>query len=304
MKGEPIRIGIAKLLHSGSRGDPEISEGPEIMEDSLRGFLEGLGCVLEESETARLTPEEERHYGVWHRLGLASRHLGEVVAGQRRRGLFTLGLLSNCNGLMGMLGGLQRSGPDWRPLRVGLVWCDAHGDFNTPETTLSGMLGGMPVAVSTGLCLTRLRMECGLDPALPTRYATMVGVRDLDPLERELLDRSDVEHVSVDEVRRRSPSIDLEMERLTILTDLIYVHVDLDVLDPSEVPGHGLTVEDGPTSKELADALEMMFEHPKAAAFGVASYPAGRDENGVTLRAVHNLIEGVVRGLRNREQAG
>jgi len=248
-----------------------------------------------------LTQEEEKHYGVWHRLGLASRHLCEIVSDQRRRGLFSLGLLANCNGLMGMLAGLQRSGTGWRPLRVGLVYCDAHGDFNTPETTLSGMLGGMPVAVSTGLCLTRLRSECGLDPALPTRYVTMVGVRDPDPLEQELLDRSDVEFISVDEVRRLSPSIDLEIERLAIITDLIYVHVDLDVLDPSEVPGHGLTVEDGPTSTELADALEMMFEHPKVAAFGVASYPVGRDEDGRALRAVYNLVEGVVRGLKNRD---
>jgi len=303
MEGDKIRIGIAKLLHSGSRAEPELSEGPNIVEEGgLRELLEARSCELSESETARLTPEEEKHYGVWHRLGLASRHLGEIVANQRRSGLFPLGLLANCNGLMGMLGGLQRSGTGWRPLRVGLVYCDAHGDFNTPETTLSGMLGGMPVAVSTGLCLTRLRLECGLDPALPTRYVTMVGVRDLDSLERELLDRSDVERISVDEVRRLSPSIDLEMERLAFLTDLIYVHVDLDVLDPSEVPGHGLTVEGGPTSKKLADALEMMFEHPKAAAFGVASYPAGRDEEGRTLKAVYNLVEGVVRGLKNRDQ--
>lgn len=304
MEAEQIRIGVAKFPYSGSMAGPELSEGPEIIErGGLREVLESMGCVLAESETARLTPDEKHHYGVWHRLGLASRHLREIVAGQRHRGLFTLGLLANCNGLMGMLAGLQHSGPDWRPLQVGLVYCDAHGDFNTPETTLSGMLGGMPVAVSTGLCLTRLRLECGLDPALPTRYVTMVGVRDLDPHERELLDRSDVEHISVDEVRRLSPSIDLEMERLAIITDLIYVHIDLDVLDPSEVPGHGLPVEGGPSSSELADALEMMFEQPKAAAFGIASYPAGRDEDGRTLRAVYSLVKGVVMGLKNRGKA-
>ena len=303
MEGEKIRIGISKLPYTGSSARPEVSEGPEAMENGgLIELFESMECVIEDTRTAVLTPEEEKHYGAWHRLGLASRHLSDIVADQRRRGFFPIGLLANCNGLMGMLAGLQCSGTDWKPLRVGLVYCDAHGDFNTPETTLSGMLGGMPVAVSTGLCLTRLRIECGLKPALPTRYVTMVGIRDLDPLERELLDRSDIEHISVDEVQRLSPSIDLEMERLALLTDLIYVHVDLDVLDPSEVPGHSLTVEGGPTSKELADALAMTFEHPKAAAFGVASYPAGRDEEGRTLRAVCNLVEGVVRGLKNRDR--
>jgi arginase len=93
----------------------------------------------------------------------------------------------------------------------------------------------------------------------------------------------------------------MEMERLATLTDLIYVHVDMDILDPPEVPGHGLPVEGGPTSPELAEALEVMFEHPKAASFGIASYPSERDPGGVSLKAVHNLIGGVVRGLNNRE---
>jgi arginase family enzyme len=91
------------------------------------------------------------------------------------------------------------------------------------------------------------------------------------------------------------------MERLATLTDLTYVHIDMDILDPVEVPGHGLTVADGPTSIELGNALEMMFEHPSAAAFGIASYPWRRDPDGVSLKAVYNLIEGVIRGLKNRK---
>jgi arginase family enzyme len=90
------------------------------------------------------------------------------------------------------------------------------------------------------------------------------------------------------------------MERLAVLTDLTYIHVDMDVLNPEEVPGHDLTVEDGPTSLELASALELMFEHPSAQAFGIASYPACRDPDGVSLKAAYNLINGVVRGLKNR----
>jgi arginase len=297
-----IKIGIAKLPVSGSRGGVELSPGPDAMEGGgLHELLKGMGCTVAESKAAVLTPEEEHEYGAWNRLGLASFHLREIVSDQLRRGLFPMGLLSNCNGLMGMLAGLQHSGPSRRPLKVGLVWIDAHGDINTPETTLSGMLGGMPVAVSTGLCLHRLRMKCGLDPALPTRYVTMVGVRDTDPLEQDIIDRSDIEHITVEQVRKLSPAIDLEMERLTTLTDLIYVHIDMDALDPEEVPGHGLTVADGPTSVEMGNALEMVFEHPKAAAFGVASYPANRDPDKRSLRAVYNMIEGVVRGLKYRE---
>jgi len=79
-----------------------------------------------------------------------------------------------------------------------------------------------------------------------------------------------------------------------------WIHVDMDVLNPEEVPGHDLTVEDGPTSLELASALELMFEHPSAQAFGIASYPVCRDPDGVSLKAAYNLINGVVRGLKSR----
>jgi arginase len=295
------RIGIAKLSYGGQFGLRERSDSVDVIDSSLGELFDGLGCEVVESKTAELTPEDSRQYGAQNRFGLASAHLAGIVSGYIHGGIFPLGLLQNCNGLIGMLAGLQRSGTGWKPLRVGLVYIDAHGDFNTPETSLSGMLGGMPVAVSCGLCLERLRRTCGLDPPLPTKYVTMVGVRDTDPLEQELIDRSDVEHITVDEVKRLSPAIDMEMERLATLTDLIYVHVDMDVLDPPEVPGHGLRVEGGPTSLELAEALEVMFEHPKAASFGLASYPSERDPGGVSLKAVHNLIGGVVRGLMNRE---
>ncbi|MFX0204540.1 MAG: arginase family protein [Candidatus Hodarchaeota archaeon] len=301
MVDNPLQIGIAKLKQSGERCFEQYIEGPEAIEKGgLWEFLEKKGCIIVESKTAELTPEEAKQYGAWHILGLASHHLADIIADQRKRGLFTIGLLANCNGLMGMLGGFQRSGPNWESLRVGLVWIDAHGDINTPDTSLSGMLGGMPVAVATGLCLERLRMKCGLKVALPTKYVIMVGVRDTDPLEQEIIDRSQIAHITVDEIRKLSSVISMEMDRLVQITDLIYVHVDLDVLDPPEVLGHGLTVENGPTSIELSAALEIMFEHPKTAGFGVVSYPAKEDPDGITLKAIYTLIEGVVKGVQKR----
>jgi arginase len=223
------------------------------------------------------------------------------VATLRRQGDVPVGLLANCSSIMGMLGGLQRSGPSSRPLRVGLVFIDAHADFNTPETTLSGMLGGMPVAVASGRCLTRLRLKSGLDPALSDRHIVLGGLRDVDPLEQDLLDRSEIGLLSTAEIRSRAPSIDREMARLSEISDLIYVHVDMDVLDPKEVPGHPLTVPDGPTSRELGAAIAQMFKHPKAAAFGVASTPSGdKDPDGRSRQAAYNLILGALDGLAAR----
>jgi arginase len=290
------------MPYRGERNLADLSDVPDYLEKGgLQKLLEREGCRLKPISTVALTPEEQKSYGEWNRLGLANGHLARIVAADRKEGYLPVGLLAYCSALMGMLGGLQRSGPTSRPLRVGLVFIDAHGDFNTPETTLSGMLGGMPVAVSAGLCLTRLRLKSGLDPALSERHIVLAAVRDTDPLEQDLLDRSAVEFLSVDDIRTRSASIERQMKRLSDLTDVIYVHVDMDVLDPKEVAGHPLTVPGGPTSLELAAALTEMFKHEKAAAFGVASTPTGdRDRDGLSRQAAYNLILGAVKGLQQR----
>ncbi len=286
---------------SGSRSGPERSEGPGILaEGGIKKILKREGCQISEDIEVLLSPEDQKQYGEWNRLGLANGHLATTVSQLLQKDVFPIGLLSNCNSLMGMLGGLQNSGSGNRPLRVGLVWIDAHGDYNTPETTLSGMLGGMPVAVSVGLCLTRLRLKSGLDPALPTKYIVMAGVRDTDPLEQELIDRSQIEMISVQDIRDNSDTIDRQMERLSRITDIIYIHIDMDVLEPEEVMGHGLTVADGPSSLELGTALTKMFSYKKAAALGIASYPAGRDEDGLSLKAAYRLIQGTIEGLKDR----
>ncbi len=307
----------AKLRISIVRND---SEGPQYMaEGGLVTRLGKLGCEIKGLDTVSLTPEEQREYGDWNRDALESRHIGRLVANNGLGEGLVVGLLTNCTDLLGMLAGLQHltpalgpAGPDERslrregltgvkPLRVGLVYFDAHADFNTPETTLSGMLGGMDVAVAAGMCLTRLRLKTGLDPALPTKYIVFGGLRDIDPLEQELLDRSDCEYLSVEDIRAAADAVDAQTKRLGLLVDVIYIHVDMDVLDPAEVSGHPLTAPEGPTSRELAAAIQRMFAHPKAAAIGIASIPFGaRDKDERSLEAAYRLIEAAVRGAQSR----
>lgn len=286
------------------------SEGPAVMErEGLKDRLNALGCEIVRTEAVQLTPEEDKQYGAWNKTALESKSLGRLVADSPANDL-TIGLLTNCSDLLGMLAGLQRPRGDakvglagTKPRRVGLVWIDAHADFNTPETTLSGMLGGMPVAIASGMCLTRHRLITGLDPALPTKYIVMAGVRDVDPLEQELLDRSDVQMLTVDDVRHRPAAVTGQIDRLAGLTDVVYVHIDMDVLDPGEVAGHPLTAPEGPTSRELASALETIFRNPKATAIGIASMPFGeRDKERISLNAAHRLIEGAVAGVTGRQR--
>jgi arginase len=294
---------LVAMPYSGARNVPELSGGPAyLLAGGLEARLRTAGVSLSPTRTVALSAEDEREYGEWHRMGLANGHLADIVAELRRAGAIPIGLLANCTSVIGMLGGLQHSGPDDAPRSVGLVFIDAHGDFNVPETTLSGMLGGMPVAVSAGMALDRLRRESGLDPAIPTDHIVMGAVRDLDPLERELLERSSVQHLSTEELRDPE-AVRRQIERLARTSDVIYVHVDMDVLDPAEVPGHPLTVEGGPTSRELGDAIAGMFRNAKVAALGVASTPWGdRDPDEVSRQAAYNLVEGALRGVRERSE--
>ena len=300
----PVRVALVKMPYVGERNVPDTSRGPDYLEQGgIQKLLEAQGVQTKPVSATALTADEEKAYGSWNKLALASGDLAKLVSEDRRNGYLPIGLLANCNGILGMLSGLQHSGPSAKPLRVGMVFIDAHGDFNTPETTLSGMLGGMPVAIAAGQCLTRMRLKAGLEPALPTRHIVEMCVRDTDPLERELLDRSDIKQLTLEDVRAHSANLQREMKRLSEATDVIYIHVDMDALDPREVSGHALTVPGGPTSLELAAALTEMFKYEKVAAFGVASTPFDdHDKGGLSRQAAYNLVLGAVKGMQQRKK--
>ena len=224
-------------------------------EGGIQKILAGLGATVRVEE-ARLTADEDTEYGGWKRLGMALGHFADIVAKNERDGYFTVGLLATCPSMPGLVAGLQRSGPTREPIKIGMLWLDAHPDFNTPETTRSGSLGGMPVAVATGRALQVMRLDAKLDPPLPDRHVVMGGVRLTDPLEQKLLDNSMIEQLSVDDLRNMTPAVFAQLDRLNRLTDKIYVHIDMDVLDPREVMAHGNKVPNGPSSEQLASLFE------------------------------------------------
>src|SRR5262245_16431570 len=114
------------------------STGPTTMVDGgIQPALAGLGATVRINEV-KLTAEQEPEYGGWKRLGFALGHLGRIVAANAREGYFNVGLLGTCPSMPGMIAGLQHSGTTNAPLKIGLLWLDAHPDFNTPETTRSG----------------------------------------------------------------------------------------------------------------------------------------------------------------------
>jgi arginase family enzyme len=282
-----LRVALARQPFSPNG----VSAGPTTMaEGGIQQLLAAAGVTVRLDEAA-LTAEENTEYGGWKRLGMALGHYADIVSRNTRNGYLTVGLLATC---------LQHSGPGAAPLRVGMLWLDAHPDFNTPETTRSGSLGGMPVAVATGRALHRLRLDAKLDPPLPDSLVVMGGVRLTDPLEQEMLDSSRIAQLSVDDLRRQTPALFAQLDRLDRSADRIYVHIDMDVLDPREVMAHQNKVPGGPTSAELAALFETIFRrYPKAVAIGFATIPA-TDEGGVALAAVNRMILGAIKGAQSR----
>jgi arginase family enzyme len=293
-----LRVALAKQPFSPNG----LSTGPTTMANGgIQDTIAKMNAVMRIDE-ARLTMVQDSEYGGWKRLSLALGHFADMVAKNERDGFFTVGLLATCPSMPGLVAGLQRSGSDGRPIRIGMLWLDAHPDINTPETTRSGSLGGMPVAVATGRALQRMRLAAKLDPPLPDEHVVMAGVRLTDPLEQEIVDASKIQQLTVDDLRTGSPAVFAQLDRLNRLVDKIYVHIDMDVLDPREVEGHGNKVPNGPSSEQLAALFEQIFRrYPKASAIGFATIPS-TDNGGLSIAAVNRMITGALKGVRARER--
>ena len=296
--GADGRVRVALSQQPLSPNGP--SKGPATMAaGGIQKILADLGAAVR-VEAAQLTAEEQKEYGGWKKLGLSLGHFADLVAKNERDGYFTVGLLATCPSMPGLVAGLQRSGPTLEPLRIGMLWLDAHPDFNTPETTRSGSLGGMPVAVATGRALQVMRLDATLDPPLSDLHVVMGGVRLTDPLEQRLLDDSRIEQLSVEDLQQMTPAVWAQLDRLNRISDKLYVHIDMDVLDPREVMAHGNKVPGGPSSEELARLFEEIFKrYPKASAIGFATIPP-TDEGGLSISAVNRMIAAAVRGVTGR----
>ncbi len=294
--GQSLRIALEKQPFSPTGNSP----GPAAMASGgIQEQLGKLGATLRIDES-KLTASQDTEYGAWKRLGWALGDFAKIVATNQREGFFTIGLYATCPSMPGMVAGLAHSGPDEKPLRVGMLWLDAHPDFNTPETTRSGSMGGMPVAIATGRALTNLRLDATLDPPLRDEDVVMAGVRLTDPLEQDLLDHSKIQQLSVEDIRKITPAVWRQLDRLNAQVDKLYIHIDMDVLDPREVSMHVNKVAGGPSSEELAKLLEQIFtRYPKATAVGFATLPPS-DPGGLSIAALNRMIVGAVSGVKAR----
>jgi arginase len=276
MAGYPdIRI-IAVPYDSGHPG-LRMGAGPEHLLDN------GLGEALR-SEGRVLSVTTVRHEREPAAEVATAFELHGLVSGQVRRALadgeVPLVLSGNCNTSVGTLSG---AGPE----DLGVVWFDAHGEFNTSETTTTGFIDEMGLAIAVRHCWKAMTKGMPGFSAVPEENVVMAGVREIDPAEQGRLDASGITVVGADVIEKQG----LRRALATALDDLktrvgkVYVHVDLDVLDAGKVgKANEFAVKGGPDAEELQAALGMVRERFEVAAVGIASFDPAFDANERILR--------------------
>ena len=217
------------------------------------------------------------------RLGRLQAEVAEVVAAVCREGLIPVLVGGDCCNAIGVWSGLTDARPD---ANLGVAWFDAHGDWNTEETTLSGYPGGMPYAAICGHGSADLRDAAGLvRSAVPERCA-LLGVRDLDQPEAELLASTPVTVLDAETLRQDRP------ETILAGVDALYLHLDVDVLDTRIAPGVAYPIEGGLTVDDVVEQVRRLAA--PVAAVSLTAVDPPRDPEGTTVQTGIALITRVL----------
>ena len=251
-------IGAALDLGAGRRG---VDMGPSaIRYAGLSERLERAGIEVEDRGNVAAALAETRASGSERARFLdeileACGRVAQEVEGARSDGLVPLVLGGDHSIAMGTLSGLAASGSG------GVLWLDAHGDLNTPVTTPSGNVHGMPLAAVLGICGDAFARDGLRLPAVDPERVALVGVRSLDPGEQALVRDLGVAVYTISDIDRRGVESVLE-EALGRIAGGSFVHVsvDLDVVDPEVAPGVGNPVRGGLSYREAHLALELVAE--------------------------------------------
>ncbi|MEP6894028.1 MAG: arginase [Chloroflexota bacterium] len=256
-------IGVPIDLGAGRRG---VDMGPSaIRYANLHHKLEELGHVIEDKgnidspiqEMCQITDPKLKYIDCIIPMG---RRIGDAVAASMQSGHFPLVLGGDHSLSVGSIRGAAKH------RNLGVIWVDAHADFNTPQTTPSGNIHGMPLAALCGLGDPRLvSLWDETPPVLDPSRVAVIGARDLDPGEKQNLRDAGVMVQSMEQIDRLGMITALEkcIERVSRDVDGIYLSFDMDSLDPRHAPGVGTPVNGGLTFREAHLACEVIAETGK-----------------------------------------
>jgi arginase len=214
-----------------------------------------------------------------------ARALQVIVRRAVTAGRLPIVLAGSCDAAIGVAAGLDAG-------RTGVVWVDAHADFNTPRSSASGFFPGMSLAVVTGQCHRRLWASLGGRPPIPEELVVLAGVRSLSPAaEARRLARSAIRAVPWE---NGSPAGDLPaaLDALASRADRVYLHIDNDAFDPRAAPGVvDEPVPGGLSLPQMEDLIRAVTARMPITAATIATYTPARDRENQTLAADLRILE-------------
>jgi arginase len=291
-------IGVPMDLGASRRG---VDMGPSALRVAgLQARIKQLGHQVEDMGNIPVKQAEEQHYGekrakYLNEIAETCKELAQTVQKSLEEGLLPLVLGGDHSIAVGALSGVSAH---FRvsEKHIGYIWLDAHGDMNTPESSPSGNIHGMPLASVMGYGAPELVELLGFKPKVEPQNVVLVGVRDLDAQEKRLVKKSGV-HVftmrDIDERGMREVMSDA-IKFATDDTDGIAVSLDMDFVDPSDAPGVGTPVRGGVTYRESHLAMEMIADTESMVSLEVVEInPVIDEHNRTALLGVELVCSGL-----------
>jgi len=296
---EKIRIiGVPMDLGASRRG---VDMGPSALRVAgLQSRLKQLGRQVEDVGNVAVPQPEEQPYGekkarYLDEIAETCKGLADIVSKTLDEDMLPLVLGGDHSIAVGTVAGaashFQKAGK-----RVGVIWLDAHGDMNTPESSPTGNVHGMPLASIMGFGPPELVDLAGVKPMVEPRNVVLVGIRDLDSKERRFAKESGVHVFTMRDIDERGMR-EVMSEALRFATDDtagICVSLDMDFVDPSDAPGVGTPVRGGATYREAHLALEMIADSRAMVSFELVEINPVIDlHNTTALLGVELVLSGL-----------
>ena len=267
-------VGVPMDLGADRRG---VDMGPSALRYAdLNEKLQALGYEVDDLGDMDVIIPETRHFGDPHAKYLkeiadACTHLANLVLEIHTDHRTPIVLGGDHSIAVGTISGMAESFRRQNG-KIGLMWFDAHADFNTPQISPSGNVHGMPMAAIMGYGPIELTHIFGFSPKIQPERAVMIGIREVDPQERELVKSSGVRVFTMKEIDRRGIGsvMDEALSIVTKDTDGFSVTLDADFLDPYESPGVATPVRGGADYREAHLAMEMVADTKKMVSFEIA----------------------------------
>ena len=279
-------IGVPLDLGQSRRG---VDMGPSAVRVAgLEARLEALGHVVEDGGNVPVAIPEQKKEGHAHAKYLkeitatCTKH-AELVLKTLESGKVPLALGGDHSVAAGTVAGVAEFYRR-QEQKVGLIWIDAHSDINTPDSSPSGNVHGMPLAAIMGLWPSELANIFGFSPKVSPENCVLVGIRDVDAIEKENIRKAGVEVFTMRDIDERGMRAVMEetLRMATRGTAGYHVSLDMDWVDPEDAPGVGTPVPGGATYREAHLAMEIMADDGHLLSFEIVEVNPVIDEHNRT----------------------